>query len=168
MNTRARTTLVSLAVLAAGAASTVAPTMASADEVVCPPADELQVSLDAAATDAAVAKQAFKASQRPLGQLVKAHRHESRDAVKDLQRSLKGLRAAVRAATDEDQEAARASLAAARAELKEHRHLLGSKRAMLAEVKADRTQARTTWAEARSSLRELRALAETCAPSEEP
>jgi chromosome segregation ATPase len=168
MNTRARTTLVSLAVLAAGAGTALAPSAAHAEEIVCPPAEELQVALDGAATDAAAAKRAFKASQRPLGQLVKAHRHESRDAVKDLQRSLRGLRAEVRAAEGDAQVAARAALAAARAELREHRTLLSSKRAMLAEVKADRTESRLAWAEARSTLRDLRSLAEECAADEEP
>ena len=164
MNLRARHTLAALA-LTAGTAlgTTLVPTAVHAEEMVCPTAEELSGSLEAARVEAAAAKAAFKASNRPLGQLVKATKAESRQAVKQLQRSLRDLRADVRGAEGAEEEvAAEAAYDEARAALRAHRHLLDSKRALLAEIKAGRVEARTAWQESRKALESLRETAEAC------
>jgi multidrug efflux pump subunit AcrA (membrane-fusion protein) len=167
MHVRTRATIAGLAAAAASACVALTPSAAHADDTVCPSPEEQQVALEEARLEAAAAKLGFKEAQRPLGHLVKAQRHESRDVVTALQRAMKDLRAAARLAEGDDQAAAQAALADARAELRDNRSMLTSKRALLAEIKADRTEARAAWKDARSALNDLRALAEACAPADE-
>lgn len=136
-------------------------------EGVCDPVAD-QAELQTALEETAAAKKAFKATNRPLGQLMKETRKEARAEAKQSRAAIKQIRVESRDRSLTPEE--RAELKAqAKAEQKELRHslrLLESKKALLAEITAERRAAHAVWKAERVELAAIRAHVEACESSE--
>ncbi len=126
-------------------------------------ADESAAVEDASAAVRA-AKDAFVASRRPMGQLLKAERAEARTEIASSRQALKALQKHQttgkmdKAARD----ALRALVRAERADIKSAGRLLASPKVLLAQVKAEQGEAKEAFREARSELKDARADLESC------
>jgi hypothetical protein len=155
--------------LAAGAltalvlAGTTVPSVA-ADEA-APSCDTvaLAAAVTAAQQTSDVAKAAFLAAHKPLGQLVSAQRHAAKAELKQSRAAAKALAKQVRtSSTKAERKAAAARLKQERREAAHAQSLLTSKRASLAQIKADKAAAKKAWDAAKAHEHELEALQDSC------
>ena len=154
-------------VTAAAAATVAVPMSAEASNKTCD-APTVAASLAMAQADVAQARAAFKAANRPLGQLVAAKRHEAKAEIKQSSDALRALDDQAEGdSTRDGADAVRAQARAERHDIAEARNLLTFKRAMLAEIKADRLAARTAYRAATSELHRLASLEDSCSDSDD-
>lgn len=143
---------------------------ASGAELDCSDPDAVAAAVESARADAVAARKAFKATNRPLGQLVKAARHDARDTAKESRAAIAVVRkqARDRSLSADERAALRAEAKRLRAELRGAKAMLEDKRVLLAEIKADRREAKAAWDEAKAVWHDVKAAAEACETEEPP
>jgi hypothetical protein len=163
-----RHTLAASTISVIGLMATAVPS-ASAADYSCDDTVALNAAVVSAQQAVTDARAAFVASNRPLGRLISAKRHEARAELAQSRAALRTLAQQARSA-DTRAEAAtlRTQIRAERRDLVEARNLLTFKRAMLAEIKADRLAARTAFASAKAALESLQELEDSCATTTTP
>jgi hypothetical protein len=138
-------------------------TSATAAEPACDSPEALHAAVVSARTDVLLARQAFKAVNRPVAQLLAEQRREARAEVRQSRAAIRVLRHEAHATTSPaERKAIRVQLRAERHDIAKAQRLLRFPKVARAAVKAERIAARAQLVAARRVLRSARQLEETC------